>query len=399
VSHPPSRVSGLLALWLLAVAATACAPRALPVESAWGGLYPDADTVRVTTLAAGVHHVYLWLPHGPWAVHVVEVDERRCEPSLEAVKAGPPLAALAPTTGLAGDGLAAINADFFMAPGGTPVGAHVRAGRLLVGPGTRPVYARAGDDSAWAGDGRLQGFAAAGTDTARIGQANRPIQGGRHHPAPEGLVYYDEWLGDHAATDTAAPAVVLEVLGRDDAGGGLGVVAAEPGPAGDRRPPGPGRAALEAADAASAAWLDRRSPGDTIRWSLRLVPAAGGAPAVEAVGGFPMLVRDGRGVYAEQTGVIASFGPVRHPRTAVGWDDSRSWWIVVDGRQAPYSDGMSLPELEWLFLRLGAAHAINLDGGGSTALAIHGGLVNRPSDAAGERAVANALVLRHCARP
>ncbi|NIP83786.1 MAG: sporulation protein, partial [Gemmatimonadetes bacterium] len=99
---------------------------------------------------------------------------------------------------------------------------------------------------------------------------------------------------------------------------------------------------------------------------------------------------------AEQEGVIESFGAARHPRTAVGWDAGRVLWVVVDGRQPPHSVGMSLPELEALLLRLGASDAINLDGGGSTTLAVGGRVANRPSDAEGERPVANALVLERC---
>jgi exopolysaccharide biosynthesis protein len=57
---------------------------------------------------------------------------------------------------------------------------------------------------------------------------------------------------------------------------------------------------------------------------------------------------------------------------------------------------MTLAELTALFRRLGATDAINLDGGGSTALAIRGEVQNRPSDREGERAVGNALALVGC---
>jgi exopolysaccharide biosynthesis protein len=57
---------------------------------------------------------------------------------------------------------------------------------------------------------------------------------------------------------------------------------------------------------------------------------------------------------------------------------------------------MSLEELTWLFVRLGASDALNLDGGGSTALVANGALVSRPSDREGERAVGNALALVGC---
>jgi exopolysaccharide biosynthesis protein len=37
---------------------------------------------------------------------------------------------------------------------------------------------------------------------------------------------------------------------------------------------------------------------------------------------------------------------------------------------------------------------VNLDGGGSTSLTVGSSLVNRPSDATGERPIGDALVLR-----
>jgi exopolysaccharide biosynthesis protein len=59
---------------------------------------------------------------------------------------------------------------------------------------------------------------------------------------------------------------------------------------------------------------------------------------------------------------------------------------------------MTLRELAAFFLALGVPEAINLDGGGSTTMVVRdrGGvlrIVNRPSDAAGERPVANALAV------
>ena len=99
-----------------------------------------------------------------------------------------------------------------------------------------------------------------------------------------------------------------------------------------------------------------------------------------------------------------AFAVTRHPRTAIGVsrDGSRLWLVTVDWRQPAYSVGMSLLELGHLLRDLGAVQAINLDGGGSTAMVVrhrNGGLVvaNRPSDREGERAVGNALALvREC---
>jgi len=65
-------------------------------------------------------------------------------------------------------------------------------------------------------------------------------------------------------------------------------------------------------------------------------------------------------------------GEKLHPRTAVALsaDGTVAWFIVVDGRQWLYSEGMSLIELAALARELGARDAINLDGGGSSAMAI-----------------------------
>jgi exopolysaccharide biosynthesis protein len=127
---------------------------------------------------------------------------------------------------------------------------------------------------------------------------------------------------------------------------------------------------------------------------------------MEAVGGRPALLRDSVTLGAVDTEGQASFNVGRNPRTAAGLARSgrRLILVVVDGRQMPYSDGMSLRELANLMLALGARDAINLDGGGSSTLVYadpaSGGalrIANRPSDKEGERAVGDALaVVRRC---
>jgi exopolysaccharide biosynthesis protein len=123
---------------------------------------------------------------------------------------------------------------------------------------------------------------------------------------------------------------------------------------------------------------------------------------LEAVGGRPRLVRDSSIVAEVDTLGQASFNVGRNPRTAAGIarNGKRLILAVVDGRQKPYSDGMSLRETATLMLALGARDAINLDGGGSSTLVFadpdaSGALriANRPSDKEGERAVGDALAI------
>jgi hypothetical protein len=85
-------------------------------------------------------------------------------------------------------------------------------------------------------------------------------------------------------------------------------------------------------------------------------------------------------------------GDGRQPRTAIGWSAERVWLVTVDGRQPDWSNGLTLIEMAQLLRWLGATDALNLDGGGSTAMIDHGRLANRPSDG-GERLVATGLVI------
>jgi hypothetical protein len=121
----------------------------------------------------------------------------------------------------------------------------------------------------------------------------------------------------------------------------------------------------------------------------------------DAIAAGPRLLSDGK------LSVLPPFDfskpNARGPRTAIGLSADRrtAFLIVVDGRQAGYSMGASLEELAALFQSLGATDAINLDGGGSSALAIadpNGGakLLSRPIHTGvpgRERPVANHIAI------
>lgn len=85
--------------------------------------------------------------------------------------------------------------------------------------------------------------------------------------------------------------------------------------------------------------------------------------------------------------VFSEFEKGSAPRTAVGVkDDGRIIFYAIDGRQAGYSTGISLETLAKRMKELGCKDAINLDGGGSTAIAgVHPGsdtfeVLNKPSE-------------------
>jgi exopolysaccharide biosynthesis protein len=96
------------------------------------------------------------------------------------------------------------------------------------------------------------------------------------------------------------------------------------------------------------------------------------------------------------------------PRTAIALDKARKkmWWVVVDGRQPNYSEGMALSELTALLQQLGAYSAINMDGGGSSTMVLRRigkiGIANSPIHTGipgRERPVGNHLGIRMAASP
>jgi hypothetical protein len=83
----------------------------------------------------------------------------------------------------------------------------------------------------------------------------------------------------------------------------------------------------------------------------------------------------------------------RNPRTAVGVrPDGTVLLLVVDGHRHGTSVGMTIEELRQVMRRLGASDAMNLDGGGSSAMVVRERLVNSPSDLDGERKIGDAVL-------
>ena len=111
-----------------------------------------------------------------------------------------------------------------------------------------------------------------------------------------------------------------------------------------------------------------------------------------ALSAGPALIADGRvRITVDEEVFFGSSIPDIHPRSAVGITaEGEVILMVVDGRQAA-SRGVDLSELAEIMLLLGATEAMNLDGGGSSALVIDGIRVNRPTGRDSEREVVSAV--------
>lgn len=115
-----------------------------------------------------------------------------------------------------------------------------------------------------------------------------------------------------------------------------------------------------------------------------------------AIGSGDKLVENGKALTAADKEI--------HPRTAVGIKaDGSAVFYTVDGRQTDHSKGLSLAELSQRMIELGCVEAVNMDGGGSTA--IHGiypgetslSLINQPSQTS-LRSCANYILLINTAK-
>jgi hypothetical protein len=109
---------------------------------------------------------------------------------------------------------------------------------------------------------------------------------------------------------------------------------------------------------------------------------------LHAIGGGPILVSGGKVCVngaAERFRNDITIGS--RPRSAVGLTANGE--VILVAIQNP---GVTLKELAGILIKLGACSAMNLDGGGSTAMVVNGKLLNEPGDGC-ERAVSNALLV------
>lgn len=119
----------------------------------------------------------------------------------------------------------------------------------------------------------------------------------------------------------------------------------------------------------------------------------------QAIGGGPMLVYERKNVamdyyYREIMHTGGTSGNSRQPRTAIGGTkDGKVMLLVCDGRGSNGSNGLTLSEMADIFVEMNMDYAINLDGGGSSAIVgCDGSLCNSPSDGS-QRAVPTVVVV------
>lgn len=196
------------------------------------------------------------------------------------------------------------------------------------------------------------------------------------------------WLRAHARTGSRLRVRVAVTADRGDRS------CRRPGA---RRGRGPGRARDRAHRRRGC--RDHRQPGPGRGHDEPLTVG----PSLGIVNGGPRLLEGGATLidaaaegftHPDDPEFYYRFGVRRNPRTIAGVTPAGHLLLVaVDGRAPGYSNGLSFAEEASVMRALGASDALNLDGGGSTTMALGPALVTRPSDSTGERPVGDAIVV------
>ncbi len=407
MAHPASMALRPISAAAVALSCllAACAHAGRPVPpSLPRGL---ADSVRTERLAEGAWLHTIVNASAPWRAYVLEV-EARCV-RARALKGAP--TALGRTTtsallaGLPAEAraIAAINADFFLfTPAGVPTNLHVEGGRLLAGPAPKPVFISDGVRAYMLDTVRAEGSIRTAARVLALETWNRPALGRTGVVDGNWGVPFDSLLR-RAVVQRLEPVGATAARGRSVAAGVGGATA--------RRPIVGGRYIVRSATGADTlargdtlllhlgAGVSPLPVSDTVLLTMHLL-AAGDIAIGEAVGGRPLLVTDSAVTGDVETEGNPGFRGL-NPRSAVGMNrqGTRLWFAVIDGRRPGYSMGMTLRQTAELMRALGAWRALNLDGGGSSALALRTAttgqvhLANRPSDPT-ERPVGNAVALQ-----
>jgi len=280
--------------------------------------------------------------------------------------------------------IVAVNGDFFTYTQGAPIGQFIRAGELITTPAKPRAVFGWGPKDAKLGFANAAAFATIeGSDEFKLEALNQPV-------SPNGVALYTPAEGELSPPKDNV-LIVLKVPESSFSPSSTSMATVESIVSDSARTVVPAGHAYLVASGSKVPLLAGLRMGDRVKLRLK-TDGFDWEKYENEIGGGPFLVKDGAmAVDGVQEGFNADFLG-RHPRTAIGKTaDGDIWIVTVDGRQA-CSVGATLEELAKLMIRLGCTEAMNLDGGGSTALNIFGLTVSRPSDGV-ERPVASGILV------
>ena len=266
--------------------------------------------------------------------------------------------------------VAGIDGDSTDAKSGTPSGLVLQGGALWHPPvGTR---SSTGVDAAGALHVDRVRFSGTWQGTGQ----RRPLAGVNQPPDPGSVVLYTPAWGAPVPAVAGSAEVVLQQFPAAAPNTVVSAPVTSIGAGGGETIPPAGAVLL--ATGASAAKLQAEVPvGATLAIRLALQPSWDGVAT--ALGGGPVLVRNGKAVFRNGESFASDLLSARAPRAAVGQlADGRILLVAVDGSQPGYSVGLTTFELARTMTQLGAVTASAVDSGSSVAAAFDGQLLDRP---------------------
>lgn len=257
--------------------------------------------------------------------------------------------------------IAGTNGDYFVVSTGQPVGIVISEGRLITSDGGNPAIGFFEDGTAFFGLPQLKMSMDLQGAEYRLGGINKPIHTGD-------FFLYTNDIGSHTPVTVKTRNLVLipEESGSLSIGGSCTAVV-ESNDWSDGAVSIPEGKWVICLTADSDDWrlqaLDSAAPGDTVVIRVSSDDLRWNACSC-ATGSLYKLISGG-----EIENDLDRADRSRAPRSAVGiLQDGSIMLYTIDGRQRPYSAGLSLQELAQRLLSLGCVEAGALDGGGSTVI-------------------------------
>ncbi len=282
--------------------------------------------------------------------------------------------------------VAAVNGDFFSLSKGVPMGVYIDEGRYISSSDDRYAIGFTEDGSAFLGkaDDRI---------SLLHGETELEIMYINKYPTIYGAYLLTEEFGDTTDHSIASTEYIISLKEEIRLGMSVQGEITEVREGGTKGKIPDGCAVLVVPNEYSYRSLyNILALGDAIE--IKAVANERFTAAQNAIGGGDIILLGGN---ITDTLTDEAMEKSRNPRTAMGITaDGELVFTVVDGRQPSYSSGVSATDLARIMLSLGCVDAINLDGGGSSAMVLFengkANLVNSPSDKA-ERSVPNALAV------
>lgn len=354
-------------------------------------------------MGPGTYYSYYEEKTRPWALYVVEIDITNPYINIETAKGGNRLLSrdipsnMSKNNNYAGHRVvSAINGDYYHTGGeylNAPITSQVMNGQFIWGfSNNRSAFSFNEDKKPHIINPQFTGAVYA-QDTAEI-WLSYPLSNVNFTRGTDQMVFYNRYKG--ASTGTNIYGFECQANPIDDwivNDTVRAVIESRVSGVGNMAIP-EGKIVISGHGAANTFMNNHMQIGDTVKIVQGL---ANNLPRLtQLVGGGPRMLKDGVDVVAASypnESIGSAHCSDRHPRTAIGFDQdsTKVYFVVVDGRQAGFSVGMSLYEMAAFMKEIGVAHAVNLDGGGSSSIVVWNSQMNSPSDGS-ERSVSNGVL-------